>query len=126
MVDWAAHITTIATGFGTVLGVLMLLWAGCVLIGRAFTLCATTGSDTSAPGSTPEGEGGIPEAHIAAISAAVAAVVDGPHRVVQITAPSHRLPGWSLEGRFDNSGTYRMPWDRWPRVTARSQRRKNK
>ena len=126
MADWIAHISVIATGFGTVLGVLAILWAACALIGFVFARgAARTGAS---PAAIPFGKakGGIPPEHVAVISAAVAAVMDGPHRIAHISAPSHRPPGWSLEGRFESFIAQRMPWDRWPRVSTKSQRRKNR
>lgn len=126
MADWIAHISIIATGFGTVVGVLALLWAACAVIGYAFTRgSARTGTN---PVSIPfdKVKAGIPPEHVAVISAAVAAVMEGPHRIAHITAPSHQPPGWSLEGRFERFSAQRTPWDRWPRVSTKSQRRKNR
>ena len=115
----------IATGFGTVIGVLTLLWVACALIGYSFTFAAAR-SVGSAPVSLSRRKDDIPPEHVAIITAAVAAVVSGPHRIAHITAPSHRSPGWALEGRFGSFATQRMPWDHWPRVTTKSQRRKNR
>ena len=126
MTDWIAHILVIAMGFGTVLAVLTMLWAACSVIGASF---ARKGSPSGRidPAAPLAGAGdGVPAEHVAAISAAVAAVVKVPHRVIYISAPCHCPSGWRLEGQFDSFGTQRMPWDRWPRVTAKSQRRKNR
>ncbi len=123
MADWIDHISTLATGLATVLGVLVSLWGACALIGAPF---ARRGAAGPAPAVSGEPRHGVPPEHVAAVSAAVAAAVDGPHRIVRISAPSHRPPGWSLEGRFESFGAHRMPWDRWPRVTTKGRRRKSR
>ncbi len=45
-----------------------------------------------------------PEAHVAAISAAIAAMI-GPHRIVHIE-PSHNGHGWQAEGRSAHHGSH--------------------
>jgi Na+-transporting methylmalonyl-CoA/oxaloacetate decarboxylase gamma subunit len=126
MTDWIAHILVIATGFGTVLAVLTMLWGACAVIGISFARRGAPSGRTN-PAALLAGAGdGVPAEHVAAISAAVSAVVKAPHSIIRITAPCHSPSGWRLEGQFDSFGTQRMPWDRWPRVTAKSRRRKNR
>ena len=126
MIDWIANISVIATGFGTVLGVLTMLWGACAIIGSSFARKASAAESSDSPTPFASPSAGVPPEHVAAISAAVSTVMGTPHRIVHISAPSHRPAGWTLEGRFDSFGTQRMPWDRWPRVTTKSQRRKNR
>ena len=124
MAQWMDHIPVVATGLGVVLGVLVSLWAACALIGVGVPFVRR--GARALPVAFGGSRDGIPPEYVVAVSGAVAAVMDGPHRIVRISAPSHRPPGWSLEGRFDSFGAHRMPWDRWPRVVTKGPRRKNR
>jgi Na+-transporting methylmalonyl-CoA/oxaloacetate decarboxylase gamma subunit len=99
----------ILLGFGIVVAVLALLWLVCVLIGL-------TQTRQSAP--SPAGEESwqaappqIPAAHLAAISAALATMLPGPHRIIRVYAPGHKAPSWVEEGRFELSNSHRIRWD---------------
>lgn len=122
MTQWMDHIPVVATGLCTVLGVLVALWAACALIGVPFVRRGAR----ALPAASGRPRDGIPPEHVVAVAGAVAAVMDGPHRIVHISAPSHRPPGWSLRGRFDSFGAHRIPWDRWPRVATKGSRRKSR
>jgi hypothetical protein len=61
---------------------------------------------TPARSAAPPPEAGVPAAHIAAISAALAAVV-GSHRIVRVQALHGR--GWSAEGRAQHHTSHNLP-----------------
>ncbi len=126
MTDWITHILVIATGFSTVLAVLTMLWGACAIIGISFVRKSSSHGRTKLVTPFVDARDEVPAEHVAVISAAISEFIKVPHRILHISAPCHRPVGWTLEGRFDRFGAQRMPWDRWPRVTAKSQRRKSR
>lgn len=99
----------ILTGFGIVIAVLTFLWAVCVLVGwlhkdRRPPMPAS--SERPGPAEAP-----VPAAHLAAISAAIAAVLPGRHRIIKVYAPGHKSSAWIEEGRFEISSSHRVRWD---------------
>ncbi|MCB1760967.1 MAG: OadG family protein [Gammaproteobacteria bacterium] len=104
-----SEIAFILLGFGIVMAVLALLWLVCVLIG--FTQSTRTVPVASETAAQQAGPAPLPAAHLAAISAAIAAVLPGPHRIIRVYAPGHKAPGWVEEGRFELSNSHRIRWD---------------
>jgi Na+-transporting methylmalonyl-CoA/oxaloacetate decarboxylase gamma subunit len=91
----------ILTGFGIVIAVLSFLWLACAIVGwlhRDARPQANEGTERPGPAQSP-----IPGAHLAAISAAIAALLPGRHRIVRVYAPGHRTTAWVEEGRFEMS-----------------------
>jgi hypothetical protein len=120
-VEMIGNIEVMATGFATVLVVLALLWATCAMIGLSFAEHTRRGLPVPAS----PGAAGIPAHHLAVISAAVSAVLEAPHRIVNVAAPAHIIMAWAQEGRFDHASVHRMSWDRSaPPTGKRRQRRK--
>lgn len=107
----AESLRFILAGFAVVLVALSLLWLLSALMGRLFA--AAAGRVTAGPprpdGSLP----GIPAAHLAAISAAVAVLTGGRGRVLTVRAPGHLSGSWASEGRSDQFSSHRVRWD-WP------------
>jgi len=111
------QIELILTGFGIVIGVLAGLWGACVLVALGFrekpkapapeTLAPAAASAPAPAATTSAANDGVPPHHVAAIAAAVAAVMSGPHRIIQIDAPPLRVDNWKVEGRFQ---THRVHW----------------
>ena len=126
LVDWTIHIWTIAMGFGTVLFVLLLLWGCCFFIKFFFGMFAVKNYGASRPEKIAIKADGIPRYHVLAVSAAVGVLMEGPHRIIEIKVPSHDLPNWSLNGRFNNIGVSSIFWGREKLFTSGSQRRKIK
>lgn len=104
----------VLTGFGLVLATLALLWLVSATIGRLFA--SGTRRRAEAPAAPPQlaSARAIPPGHIAAIGGAVAVLIGSRGRVVRIRAPGHVAPGWSSEGRSENSASHgnRVRWDR--------------
>ena len=109
-------ISFILSGFGVVMGALALLWAVSALIGRVFTITATSSAAAVAPPATTTPPG-IPAAHVAAISAAVAAITGGRGRVVSVHAPAHVAHAWAQGGRINQLASRRERGD-WARLTT--------
>ena len=83
------HVLFIASGFGIVIAVLTALWGVCALVGVGFT--ARRGQPTFEEDRQHKAlDQKIPPQHVAAITAALAQVMDGPYRVVSVSAPAHR------------------------------------
>ncbi|MDO9599151.1 MAG: OadG family protein [Azoarcus sp.] len=113
-------LTFIASGFAIVLLALSLLWMVSAIIGRVFAgatsrLTAppvrTTPPSPASVDATPAARAGIPPAHLAAISAAVAVMTGGRGQVVSVRAPAHLSGAWSREGRTDQFSSHRVRWD---------------
>lgn len=100
----------ILTGFGIVIAVLSFLWLACALVGwlHRDVRPKVPPVETEAPGPA---QSPIPSAHLAAISAAIAAVLPGRHRIVRVYAPGHQTNAWVDEGRFEMSAPDRVRWD---------------
>ncbi len=80
-------------GFGLVMGVLAALWLVSALLGRALTAQKSAASKP-APAAPAIDAPGVPPAHLAAITAALAAVTGGGARIVRVRIPAHGIPGW--------------------------------
>lgn len=114
-------------GFAVVTGTLGLLWALTALMSRTVARWqpgpggpaapvdqaapATPGGPATAPAAQADGLArdaatGPDEEELAAIAAAVALMIDEPHRVVRVRPqPS----AWGQEGRRDTHASHRMP-----------------
>ena len=118
----------IFSGFATVMVVLALLWAVCGAVGLGFRRAARP-----PPAPAPRGArgaalavaraaGASPAQDLPAIVAAVAAVIERPFRLVDVTAPAHRTTGWNQGASFVHMTGQRMPWDRITFVTEGKRR----
>jgi len=104
------HVLFIASGFGIVIAVLTALWGVCALVGVGFT--ARRGQPTFEEDRQHKSLGEkIPPQHVAAITAALAQVMDGPYRVVSVSAPAHRSFAWEEAGRYEQAASHRIRWD---------------
>ena len=101
----------VAAGFLVVLLALALLWAVSALIGRLFSARGEAPAAATPKAPAPPPARGIPPAHVAAISAVVAAITDGRGRIVTVRAPAHLNGGWASEGRWDQLASHRVRWD---------------
>ncbi|AWI78266.1 hypothetical protein CEW87_02210 [Parazoarcus communis] len=105
----------ILTGFSVVLIALSLLWLVSALIGRLFAVAAPRPSAVAAVAPLAAGPSpaapGIPAAHVAAITAAVAVMTGGRGRVVSVRAPAHLAVTWAREGRTEQFSSHRVRWD---------------
>jgi len=108
------HVSFIASGFGIVVAVLAALWGVCALVGLGFK--PRQGHPTLKEDEDHMSFDGVPPQHVAAISAVLAQVMDGPYRVVSVTAPAHRSLAWEEEGRFEQASGHRVRWD-WNAIT---------
>lgn len=105
----------ILVGFAVVMIALGMLWGVSALIGRIFVRFTTVSPTPTpmmdaclAPARSP---GTIPPAHIAAITAAVAAITQGKGRVVSVLAPAQVFTSWAQEGRTEQFSSHRVRWD---------------
>ena len=57
----------------------------------------------------PVSDDELPEETLVVIAAAVAAVLDRPHRIVHIRGMTPADHGWSLEGRLQQHQSHRIP-----------------
>ncbi len=99
----------ILTGFAIVVAVLSFLWLTCVVVGwfhRDRTKPSSVAIEQSAVAKTS-----IPGTHLAAISAALATVIPGPHRIVRVYAPGHKATGWVDQGRAQRPASHRVRSD---------------
>ncbi len=99
------QIGLITTGFAIVIGVLIGLWAICALVALAFKV------KPASPNPTETIDDEIPAHHVAAITAAIAAVMSGAHQIVKIDAPPHVVPGWGESSMIELSFSHRTHWD---------------
>lgn len=100
------------TGFLIVVVVLLMLWGVTSLIGRIFIGRAKTAVPSSpAPAPVQESsmpspaEEDIPEEHLAAVTAAIACMLGGRHRIVSIRSGNR---DWSREGRREHFASHRI------------------
>ncbi len=94
-----AELEIMATGVAIVMGVLTLLWAMTAMIGGVVKLGARAKNRTEKKVEADADEGGVPAHHLVTITAAVAEVIDEPHRIVKVSAPAHTAPSWAGHGR---------------------------
>lgn len=118
--DLVDELEFILSGFSVVLTALAMLWLVSAIMGlafsaigrrheRALSAAPAVALSTSAP--APAIEAGIPAAHVAAISAAVAVLTSGRGRVVSVAAPGHVSAAWAREGRTEQFSSHRVRWD---------------
>lgn len=111
-VSFAENLEFLLVGFVIVMATLAALWLLCEAVGAFFkwqaaraeaaARAASEASATTVP-AAPESAREVP---IPVIAAAVAAVVDQPHRVVEIKPVSI---AWSLEGRRQLLTSHKLP-----------------
>lgn len=108
-----AHLELLLTGITVVMVVLVALWGACVIMGVAFRARKPPSTDA---GTTAEEEPpleGIPAHHIAVITGAVAKMVPGSFRILNVRAPALIATAWAESNRFAQASTHRVRWD-WP------------
>lgn len=137
-------VEVVGTGFGLVMSVLAILWGATILLSRlARPRPTSTGPASSLPDATGDREpltDGSPDAsvsasastaspvsssgmapdaplapdHLVAIAAAVAMVLERPHRILHVHAPEPDAPVWAQEGRVEQFNSHRMrsTWNR--------------
>lgn len=115
----------VGLGFTVVLLVLASLWAITAGVGRVFIGQARLeqarkeraaqaaqvpqASPATAPGTSAEAVAGaaeVPAHHLAAIAGAIAAVMPGRYRIIQVEMPVHTMPAWVNEGRFEHMSSH--------------------
>lgn len=118
-----SELAFIVTGFVLVMVVLALLWFVCAVLGRIVQMGdksrassapvkAPVPSPAPAPATaSPVPAGKIPAAHLAVISAAVAAMTDGRGVVTSVFVPAHRASVWAQEGRIEHFSSHRVRSD---------------
>jgi Na+-transporting methylmalonyl-CoA/oxaloacetate decarboxylase gamma subunit len=96
----------LVTGIVVVMAVLILLWVSCAVMGVVFravearrTTARAKAEAAPAPAAPPVAAG-IPPHHLAAIAAATATVLDGPHRIVRVSAPPLGSTDWANQARL--------------------------
>jgi len=88
------------TGAAIVMAVLALLWGLTALIGALVRGGARIASGAKKQPMDDAPQAGIPPHHLAVIAAAAAELIQEPHRIVRISAPAHRAPGWTGQARL--------------------------
>ena len=94
-----AELEIMVTGVAIVMGVLSLLWAMTAMIGGVVKLSARAKNRPGKKVEVKADEGGVPARYLVAIVAAVAEVIDEPHRIVKVSAPAHTAATWAGHGR---------------------------
>ena len=87
------------TGFAVVLISLTLLFVFCSLMGVLFRAIAARGASVPRA-KVAQADGDMTAEQVAVIAAAVATVLDKPHRIVHIRGLTPEDLEWTLEGRF--------------------------
>lgn len=116
------QIVFILAGFSVVLVALSGLWGISTLSGWVITalerkLNAPAPAASVAPAApvaaamVPVAADGIPPHHVAALTAAIAAMTGGKGRITQIYAPAHRVSAWSQSGRIEHFSSHRVRSD---------------
>ena len=109
-VSFTENLEFLFVGLLIVMGTLAALWILCELLGSVFKLLAARQAARAAceapPLEAPVAGPGPDAVPIVVIAAAVAAVLEQPHRVVEIRPASI---AWSLEGRRQQLGSHKLP-----------------
>jgi Na+-transporting methylmalonyl-CoA/oxaloacetate decarboxylase gamma subunit len=109
LLDAAEHLT----GFVIVMLALSVLWGLTALMGRIVALLEKRKAAATATASLVSGIGApddasadaVPEEDLVIIASAVAALVDGPHRVVSVEP---RPSSWGQQGRREIHASHRI------------------
>lgn len=104
------HLELILTGVAVVMSVLLLLWAVSAALGFLLRLRVDP-EEKARPKREPPPHAGIPPHHVAAITAAVAAMTPGAFRIVNVRAPALVATTWAEEGRYAQTTGHRVRWD---------------
>ncbi len=104
-----AQLELLLTGIVVVLIVLVVLWGACAIIGVAFRERPSPDTETSAE--EPQPQVGIPAHHIAVITGAVAEMMPGAFRVLNVHAPAMTKTAWVESTRFQQVHTHRVRWN---------------
>ena len=114
------NLELIGVGIAIVIGVLILLWFASAAIGRVFLVVARV---RERRGRIAAAAPDVAERDAVVVAAAVAAILEAPHRIVSITAPLHFAPAWASEGRYEGSTLHRN-WDQHLRTRTAGRPRK--
>lgn len=108
----------VALGFGIVLTVLASLWLVSALMGRVFIAreaalarAASAAAAPQAPAPQPVVAPGVPAAHVAAITAAVAVLTGGRGRVASVSLPPHQAGAWAQSGRLEQYSSHHLHYN---------------
>lgn len=96
----------VLNGLFVVVVALSILALGCSLIGWAIRQLTVQPLATT-PTATPENE--LHDRTIAVIAAAVATVIDSPHRIVHVRGLTPEDAGWALQGRMQHHTSHTLP-----------------
>ncbi|SOD92171.1 OadG family transporter subunit [Caenispirillum bisanense] len=120
----AEELELVGLGFAVVLIVLTALWGitaaiGRIVVGREEAARAAAArraeaARAQAPQTVPAAAmaagsaapAGVPPHHLAAIAAAVAVLVPGRHRIIDVVMPPHTAPAWINEGRYEHMSSH--------------------
>jgi sodium pump decarboxylase gamma subunit len=111
------HGNLILSGFGIVMGVLAMLWGVTAAIATIFNQSAKPKETPAQPAAAPAAAApapapsGVPEHHLAAITAAVAESFTSPHRVVSVSGPYAHVSAWTQQGLFEHFASHRTLWN---------------
>jgi len=101
LADLMQEIDVMAIGCAVVMAALALLWGLTALVGRLVELGNRIGARRAAAHPAAVAVG-VPPHHLAVIAAAVAAIIEAPHRIVRVRAPGHRSAAWAGSGRISH------------------------
>ncbi|MHB1308511.1 MAG: OadG family transporter subunit [Limisphaerales bacterium] len=107
---FSSHLPFQLVGLAVVLGTLCVLYLICSAVARFFRAPAVAPVAPPVPAAPPI-DSSSEDAIVAAISAAVAIVLDQPHRVLSIrpaATSSEWLGAWAIEGRFQHFRSHKV------------------
>jgi hypothetical protein len=91
---------------GPVVVAVLILAAICFATGFLFHSAMSRRAPSALPMAA---DGGVPDEIVAVIAAAVAEVIDSPHRIVRIRGLMPDDLGWMLEGRMQHHASHKLP-----------------
>ena len=107
---FSSHLPFQLAGLAVVLGTLFVLYLICSAVALCFRPRAVVPVTSPVPAALPT-DASSDDAVVAAISAAVAVVLDQPHRVLSIrpaATSSEWLGAWAIEGRFQHFRSHKV------------------
>jgi len=127
-----AGLKILLIGILVVMAVLIVLWTMCAVTGWAFkavdaakararnSQASTAQTPTPAP-AQPQDTGAVPAHHLVAITAAAAAILDRPVRILRVQAPPLAPSHWTSHGRLQTFQSHRRQGDWGSVVTGLTQ-----